>query len=66
MSTPGQQFGRLKNDKKLKIYMNDEENSMMYTPENYTGNKFFGRWSTMMTLQNMLFYEKREKYFYRH
>ena len=34
----------------------------MYTPQDYTGNKFFGTWNKMINMQNMLFVEGREKY----
>ena len=55
-------FGRLKNDEKLRFFIRDSENTLQYSPADYTGNKFFGTWSKVMTLQNMLFAEQREKY----
>ena len=42
--------------------MQDSENTMQFSPTDYTGNKFFGTWSKLVGLQNMLFYEQQEKY----
>lgn len=57
------EFGRPKNDQKIRMYMRDNENTVMYTPTDYTGNKFFGTWNKALTLQTMLFGEAREKYY---
>ena len=54
--------GRLTNDEKLKFYIRDEENTMMWRPEDYTGNKFFGTWSKVLLLHKNLLFEQREKY----
>ena len=35
---------------------------MLYSPNDHTGNKFFGTWSKLLNLQNILFYENKEKY----
>ena len=34
----------------------------MYTPTDYTGNKFIGTYSRLVNLQNSLFREQNEKY----
>jgi len=51
------EFGRLKNDEKIKMYIRDNENTLQYSPENYTGNKFLGLYNKVILLQNMLFRE---------
>lgn len=56
-------FGRFDNTEKLRTYMRDDENTMMYRPEDYTGNKFFGQWNKLMNLSNAMFHEPKEKYF---
>ena len=61
-NSASENFGRQKNDEKLKFFIRDTENTLLYSPADYTGNKFFGTWSKVMTLQNMLFAESREKY----
>ena len=35
---------------------------MEYTPEDFSGNKFFGTWSKLYNIQNSIFYEQNEKY----
>ena len=35
---------------------------MMYRPQDYTGNKFFGVWSRVAALGTILNYEDKEKY----
>ena len=55
-------FGRLKNDEKLNFFIQDSENTMQYSPNDYTGNKYFGSYSKLVNLQNDLFYEQNEKY----
>jgi len=42
--------------------MQDSENTMSYSPHDYTGNKFLGTWSKLVGLQNMIFYEQNDKY----
>ena len=59
---PQDNFGRPKNDKKLKLIINDDENPLTLAPGDYTGNKFFGTWSKMMNMQSILFQEQREKF----
>ena len=50
-------FGRLRNDERMEFFIQDSENTMMYSPHDYTGNKYFGSLSKMVNLQNDLFYE---------
>ena len=45
------------------MYIRDTENTVMYTPSDYTGNKFFGTWNKALLIQNNLFSEAREKYY---
>lgn len=56
------QFGRPSNQEKQRFFIQDTENVMQYSPQDYTGNKFIGTYSKLMGLQNMLFYEQNEKY----
>jgi hypothetical protein len=35
---------------------------MLYQPEDYSGNKFLGQWSEVLTMQNKMFYEDKAKY----
>ena len=45
------EYGRqLTQDGKLRMYMRDNENTMMYSPQDYTGNKFLGAWNKVMLL----------------
>jgi hypothetical protein len=37
--------------------MRDTENTVQYSPENYTGNKFLGLYNKAVLLQNTLFRE---------
>ena len=62
MSMSAKGYGRPKNDEKLRMFMADSENTMQYSPTDYTGNKFIGTWSKLLGLQNMLFYEQNDKY----
>ena len=62
MNQPGEQFGRLKNDQKVKMYLRDAENTVTYQPQDYTGNKFFGSWNKVFNMKNLLLIENREKY----
>jgi hypothetical protein len=39
------------------MYIRDTENTMQYSPENYTGNKFLGLYNKAVMLQAMLFRE---------
>ena len=62
MNTRGDQYGRQDNTEKIRTYIRDTEHSMTYSPNDHHGNKFFGTWSKLLNLQNMLFYENKEKY----
>lgn len=35
---------------------------MLYSPNDHHGNKFLGSWNKLINLQNMLFWEEKEKY----
>lgn len=56
---PGQ---RHESSEKIRTFIRDSENTMTYSPNDFSGNKFFGSWSKLLNLQNMLFYENKEKY----
>ena len=56
------EFGRPKNTEKLRFYIQDSENPMSYSPQDYNGNKFIGTWSKLTNLHNTLNFEQREKY----
>ena len=62
MNHPGEQWGRQKNDKKLQMYIRDQENTVLYQPQDYTGNKFFGGWNKILNLKQNIFFENQEKY----
>ena len=60
---PGRQFGRQKNDEKLRTYVRDSENSLLFAPNDYTGNKFIGNGFNYISNLNMhMLYEPQEKY----
>ena len=50
MSSTNETFGRVTNDEKMKMYIRDSENTMQYSPENYTGNKFLGLYNKVVML----------------
>lgn len=54
--------GRQKNDTKWRMNIRDSENPLMYTPTDYTGNKFFGTFNKGLLMKHHLFSETREKY----
>ena len=41
-------------DEKLKFYIQDDENTMMYRPQDMHGKKLFGTWSKLMSINEML------------
>ena len=51
-------YGRQTNQEKLRMTIQDDENTMMYTPLDYTGLKYLGTVSKIPNLQNMLFQEQ--------
>ena len=55
-------FNRPDNKEKLRFFMQDSENTMQYSPVDYTGNKFVGTYSKLVGLSNNMFYEQGEKY----
>ena len=42
--------------------MRDSENTMLYSPNDHQGNKYFGMWNRLVHLQSHLNYEDKEKY----
>ncbi len=62
MNVRGQQYGRKDNTEKIRTFIRDTENTMTYSPNDHHGNKFFGSVNKYLNLQNMLFYENKEKY----
>ena len=62
MNTRGQLTDRQDNTQKIRTFIRDTENTMTYSPNDHHGNKFFGSWSKLLNMQNMLFYENKEKY----
>ena len=51
-----------RNSKDFKFYLQDDENTMLYNPSDMYTNKFFGQWSKVLTMSNMLNHELQEKY----
>ena len=49
-------------DEKEKYYMQDDENTMMYRPSDMHGNKFFGSYSKLLSINEMLNMEIQKKY----
>ena len=62
MNNRGQSYGRDDNTHKIKTFIRDTEHTMTYSPNDHSGNRFFGTWSKLLNMQNMLFYENKEKY----
>ena len=62
MNIRGEIDNRPDNSEKLKFYMRDSENSMLFSPIDHVGNKFFGTWNKVINLQSTLLYEDKEKY----
>ncbi len=62
MNVRGQSYGREDNSQKIRTFIRDSEHTMTYSPNDHSGNKFFGSWSKLLNLQNQLFYENKEKY----
>ena len=46
----------------MKLYIKDDENSIMWNPQSYNGNKFFGTWNKALMIDMLLLREDREKY----
>lgn len=44
------------------MFIQDSENTLLWSPEDYDGNKALGSWTKVLTLQQNLFYEDKEKY----
>lgn len=63
MNLPNADYGRPKSDKKLTFHISDEENTMLYSPADYTGNRWFGTWNKLINMPSMLDSESREKYY---
>lgn len=62
MTARGPSYDRQDNTEKIKTFIRDSEHTMTYSPNNHHGNRFFGTWSKLLNLQNMLYYENKEKY----
>ena len=45
-------WGRPDNKEKLKMFIQDEEQTMLYSPEDVTGNKWLGQWSRLIGVQD--------------
>ena len=45
------------------MYIQDDENTMMYRPGDMQNNKFFGTWSKLLTMADNLNLEIQEKYY---
>ena len=58
MNSPNKITNRQDNTKKLSMYLQDDENTMLYRPADMSNNKFFGTWSKLLTLSNSLNYEE--------
>ena len=55
---------RIEAKDKLKFYIQDDENTMLYNPADMHNNKFFGTWSKVLTLERILNQEEASKYHY--
>ena len=47
----------------VEFYLQDDENTMKYNPNEMHGNRFFGQWSKVLTITEMLDSEIQEKYY---
>ena len=47
---------------KLKFYIQDDENTMLYVPQDMHNNKFFGTMSKLLTLDRILNQEMQTRY----
>ena len=45
------------------MYLQDDENTMLYKPGDMANNKFFGTWSKLLTLSESLNHEAQSKYY---
>jgi len=54
--------GRETNEERIKFPIYDSEHSATYSPNSFTGNRFFGTYSKLYTLEESLSYEEKEKY----
>jgi hypothetical protein len=45
--------------------MQDDENTMLYRPEDYSGNRFLGQWSKVFNMSSNLMLEDKQKYHYK-
>ena len=50
MQSRGQSYGRQDNNEKIKTYIRDSEHTVTYSPNDTSGNKFFGTWSKLLQL----------------
>ena len=54
-NTGGKLVGRpTSQEGKPYFYIQDDENTMLYRPQDMHSNKYFGTWSKLLSLSNML------------
>merc|ERR1712166_1005920 len=51
-------------DGKPYFYVQDDENTMLYRPQDMHSNKYFGTWSKLLGLSSMLNTEIQDKYYF--
>ena len=54
--------GRETNEERIKFPIYDAEHTATYSPNSYHGSRFFGGYSKMYSLEELLSYEEKEKY----
>ena len=62
MNSPSKVQERPTNDEKVTMYIQDDENTMMFKPIDMNMNRFFGTWSKLLTLPSLLNTEVRDKH----
>lgn len=62
MSHRTQFTGRETNEQRIKFPIYDAEHTATYSPNSFTGNRFFGTYSKLYQLEELLSYEEKEKY----
>ena len=55
-------YERPTNEQKMSFYMQDDENTMKFYPNEMVNNKFFGNVSNMTGIHHKLNHEKQMKY----
>lgn len=54
-------FGRQTNDKKLKMHIYEEDATMIHSPSDEIEGGYWGQYSKLFTLHNMIFAEQRAR-----